>query len=127
MSDKEIEEIIQAKGLTAARVTPDDVEAVIVGEIYIVPNDSNIYQDGAHASGEFDEQKIKQTTICMLTLMNGFTVTGINNGPVSGANFDGELARKLAREKAVDQIWPLLGYQLKERLWAQSQVPKINT
>ena len=34
MNDKEIEQEIQAKGLTAPRVTPDDIEANIASEYY---------------------------------------------------------------------------------------------
>lgn len=55
-------------------------------------------------------------TICVMILRNGHRIVGINAGPVSIANYDEELARKLAREHAVDQIWPLEGYLLKDRL-----------
>lgn len=34
MNDNQIEQEIQAKGLTAPRVTPQDIEANIVGEHY---------------------------------------------------------------------------------------------
>ena len=34
MNDQQIEQEIQAKGLTAPRVTPADIEANIVGEYY---------------------------------------------------------------------------------------------
>jgi hypothetical protein len=40
MTDKAIEQEIQAKGLTAPRVTPADIEANIVGERYFTAADS---------------------------------------------------------------------------------------
>jgi hypothetical protein len=117
VSDQKIEQEIQAKGLTAPRVTPDDIEANIVGEHYHSPSD---YTIGCGFNiGHFDAEKIKRHTICILTLGNGYTVVGINTGPVSAANFDVELGRKLARQKAVDQIWPLLGYELASKLAAK--------
>lgn len=57
-------------------------------------------------------------TFCVLVLRNGFTVTG-ESACVSPENFDPAIGRKIAREKAVEKIWPLMGYALKERLAAQ--------
>ena len=48
-------------------------------------------------------------------LRNGFTVTG-ESACASPENFDAELGRKIARQNAVQKIWPLMGYALKERL-----------
>lgn len=109
-----IEQEIQAKGLTAPRVTSADIEAAIIGEHYHSPSDYTI--GCGHNIGTFDAEKIKRHTFCILTLNNGFTVVGVNEGPVSAANFDRELGRKMARQKAVDQIWPLMGYELRTRL-----------
>jgi hypothetical protein len=55
-------------------------------------------------------------TLCVIIMRNGHKIVGVNTGSVSDANFDGELARNLARKSAVDQIWPLLGYDLRQRL-----------
>ncbi len=38
---------------------------------------------------------------------------------MSAANFDAELGRKLARQKAIDQIWPLMGYELRTKLMGE--------
>ena len=54
-------------------------------------------------------------TFCVITLKNGFTVTG-ESACASPENFDAEVGRKSAREKAVQKVWPLTGYALKERL-----------
>ena len=54
-------------------------------------------------------------TFCVLVLKNGFTVTG-ESACASPENFDAEIGRKIARQNAVQKIWPLMGYELKQRL-----------
>ena len=54
-------------------------------------------------------------TFCVLVLRNGFTVTG-ESACASPENFDVELGRKIARQNAVAKVWPLMGYELRERL-----------
>lgn len=54
-------------------------------------------------------------TFCVLVLQNGFTVTG-ESACASPENFDAELGRKITRENAVNKLWPLMGYALKQRL-----------
>lgn len=56
-------------------------------------------------------------SICILVLNNGFTVIG-HSAPASPANFDPELGRKLAYEDAIRQIWPLMGFALRDKLHA---------
>lgn len=124
MNDQQIEQEIQAKRLSAPRVTPENVEASIAMEYYFTAEHG---VEGAVARGElwardaagvaFD-RPLGHITLCVLIMRNGHKIVGVNCGPVSGANFDAELARKLARKNAVDQIWPLLGFSLRERLVA---------
>lgn len=54
-------------------------------------------------------------TFCVLVLKNGFTVTG-ESACASPENFDKELGRKIARNNAVNKIWALEGYLLKQAL-----------
>ena len=54
-------------------------------------------------------------TFCVLVLRNGFTVTG-ESACVSPENFNAEVGRKVARENAIDKVWPLMGYALKSQL-----------
>ena len=58
-------------------------------------------------------------TICVLTMQNGFTVVG-TSACASPENYDQEIGEKVAYDKAVDQIWALEGYLLKERLYQES-------
>lgn len=47
-----------------------------------------------------------------------FTVTG-ESACASPENFNAEIGRKIARQKAIDKIWPLLGFRLRDRLATQ--------
>lgn len=55
----------------------------------------------------------KRTTICQLTLENGYTVLG-SSSVVDVKNFDLARGQKIAFDEAVDKIWPLEGYLLTE-------------
>jgi len=55
-------------------------------------------------------------TICVLTLRNGFTVTG-ESASASPENFNKEIERKIAKDNAREKIWALEGYLLKQRLY----------
>lgn len=118
MNDQSIEQEIHAKGKTAARVTPADIEANIDGEYYFTAA-----QGVQAAMGEQDELTIltgmhgelRLLTFCVLHLQNGFTVSG-ESACASPENFDGEIGRKIARANAVQKIWPLMGYELRTKL-----------
>jgi hypothetical protein len=110
MNDQAIEQEIQAKGKTAPRITPADIEANIATEHYFTAEDGALA-----ASAKKVPQSLGLLTFCVLTLQNGFTVTG-ESACASPENFDAELGRKIARQNAVQKMWPLMGYALKEKL-----------
>ncbi len=129
MSDKAIEQEIQAKGLTAPRVTPQRIQDVIASEHYFTAADGVA---GAAAAGslhcrhaEVDTTKEQAPlppyqahrllTFCVITLKNGFTVTG-ESACASPENFDAELGRVIARDNAISKVWMLEGYLLKQQL-----------
>lgn len=118
MSDKDIEQQIQAKGKTAPRVTPARIEAVIVSEHYFTAGDG--YAGAAALTVKEGElitppEQLDLLTFCVLVLSNGFTVTG-ESACASPENFDAEIGRSIARENAIQKIWPLEGYLLKQNL-----------
>jgi len=98
MTDNEIEQEIQAKGLTAPRLTPDLIEGVIEAQSF--------------------HKLTEVLTVCVLTLKNGFTVTG-ESACGSPENYNEELGNKIARANAVDKIWTLEGYLLKQSLFVK--------
>ena len=112
-SDAGIERLIRAKGKTAARVTPADIEANIRAETYFTAFDGFMADDRDMAMQDADALKL--LTFCVLVLRNGFTVTG-ESACASPENFDAEIGRRVARENAVQKIWPLMGYELRTKL-----------
>jgi Phage protein (N4 Gp49/phage Sf6 gene 66) family len=122
MNDQTIEQEIQTKGLTAPRVTPADIEANILSEHYFTAGDGYCGAaslDLSESSGEpptlAPPEALDLLTFCVLILRNGFTVTG-ESACASPENFDADLGRKIARQNAINKVWPLMGYALKERL-----------
>jgi hypothetical protein len=111
--DTGIEAEIQAKGKTAARVTPADIEANIAEEMYFTAADAVIGKGGQVARNS----PVQLLTFCVLVLANGFTVTG-ESACASPENFDADIGRKIARQNAVNKIWPLMGYELRTKLAA---------
>lgn len=117
MNDQ-IEQEIQAKGLTASRVTPADIEAEIASVHYFVASDAIQHENAVHEFPGSDGWLLGNTqllTFCIVQLRNGFTVTG-ESACASPGNFDAELGRKIARQNAVNKIWPLLGFRLRDHL-----------
>ncbi|ENZ3602462.1 Gp49 family protein [Pseudomonas aeruginosa] len=124
VSCDEIEQEIQAKGLTAPRITPADVEASIASEHYFTAHqgDAKAVEVAAFSGGSLNAAASRSTpdalrllTFCVLVLRNGFTVTG-KSACASPENFDEEIGRKIARQNAVQKVWQLEGYLLRERL-----------
>lgn len=88
--------IILAGANKAPRVTPTDIDNAVKSEQFHVFPDTCL-------------------TVCVLTLDNGFTVTG-ESACASPANFNKDIGERVARENAKQKIWPLLGFRLKDRL-----------
>ena len=117
--EQQIEQEIQSKNLNAPRLTPDHIDSKIKAVEYILPRDVCKRDNGVEV---FDAPLPLQTlTFCILTLENGFTVTG-EYACASPENFDAEIGRKIAFENAREKIWLLEGYLLKEKLNHQIKI-----
>lgn len=108
-----IEETDQASLAVAkspsTRVSLADIEANIVGEFSSTAEKM--------FPGMPTPQPMALLTVCVIVLKNGFTVIG-KSAPADAKNFNAELGHKFAREDAIRQIWPLMGYALREKLAA---------
>ena len=125
----DIEKEILGKCLTAPRVTTQRIEEVIASEYYFTAADGVAGAAEAcalhcrHAEVDTTKEKAplppyqshRLLTFCVITLKNGFTVTG-ESACASPENFDAEIGRKIARQNAVNKIWQLEGYLLKQEL-----------
>lgn len=105
MNDQLIEQEIQAKGLTAPRITPADLEANIVDTEIVV----HVSKSG---------QVLRWA---VLTTLNGFAVTGKPSCAVSSANDNAEIGISVAISNAKDELWPLMGYELRTQLFNQTR------
>ena len=112
-----IQNEIEAKGFTAPRVTPADIEAEIVSEHYFTAAQGKraAFEEHGLPARDLKYEPLERLTFCMLVLKNGFTVTG-ESACVSPENFDAEIGRKVPRQNAVDKIWPLLGFSLRDAI-----------
>ena len=104
MNDLAIEQEIQAKGLNAPRITLSDLEANITS-IEIVKHVST--------SGQVLRWAV-------ITTQNGYSVVGKPSCAASPANDDQEIGEKLAIDNARNELWPLMGYALREKLFNPS-------
>ncbi|CAA6806836.1 MAG: Unknown protein [uncultured Sulfurovum sp.] len=97
MNEKKTEEKLQELGLNAPRLNPEHIDNIIIDEYYhIVPNTT--------------------LTLCVLTLRNGFTVSG-ESAAASPENFNEKIGREISKENARNKIWALEGYLLKQKLY----------
>jgi hypothetical protein len=92
-----IEEQIKATKPVAPRLTPADIDAVIVSESFTVLPSGKVM-------------------VCELMLKNGFSVRG-EAATVSKENFNDEIGKTISRADARDKIWQLEGYLLQQRLF----------
>lgn len=104
MTPEQVEQKVQQNNLTAPRVSLADVTANIVH--------TEIVKVVTHGGG------ILRWAI--LTTRNGYAVTGRPSASVSPENDNAEIGEKVAIDNARAELWPLMGYALKDRLHAQA-------
>lgn len=123
--------------VAARRLSPSDIEAAIVSEHCftgangllgaLLPETDEgdvpfASKDGRSAWDivEDDHPQLRLLTFCVLVLRNGTKVVGINYGAIDPAQHDAERGKQEARKHAIEQVWPLLGHELRSRLAAVS-------
>lgn len=97
-----------AANAVAPRVSLADIEAAIAEKHFALGS-------ALSAVPLRSKHPLSIITMCAVVMNNGFTVIG-KSAPASADNFNAELGRKFAYEDAVRQIWPLMGYALREKL-----------
>lgn len=99
-----------AENAVAPRVSLSDIERKI---------DEKHFVTGAQAleavAGKLnDDHPLNFLTMCFPIMDNGYMVVG-KSAPASAQNFNKDLGQKLAYEDAVRQVWPLMGFVLRDR------------
>ena len=106
-------EALSAKGATAPRVSVPKIEHQMGSVVYINLGDA-IERTGQDASAHSHLM-----TLCVITMRNGFVEVG-KSAPASPENFDREKGKIFAHEDAVRNLWPKLGYALRDTLWMEN-------
>jgi hypothetical protein len=96
----------------APRVALADIEAAVASRY-----DLNAHDVITKTIGGPVNEPLAVLSICVLVMKNGFTVIG-KSAPASPENFNPELGKKFAYEDAVRQLWPLMGFALRDKLAA---------
>ena len=101
--EQHLEQELQARGLTAPRITPDHIDQLL-----------------KKAQVGFWQPEGTTLTICVIQLPNGFCVTG-ESAAASLENFQEDIGQELAFKKARVKVWELEGYRLKSELHAMEE------
>lgn len=100
------------------RVTLEELEASIIDERYLNLGHGLASQgtlsDGHNAAGA-PHVATERTTLCVLTLDNDIVVVG-KSACVDPRLYDAKIGREIARRDAVNQVWPLLGMRLADKI-----------
>lgn len=94
---------------TAPRVTEKQLDANIKSVRYLNAG----YACNTSSVGVSADSPLHLLTFCILTLRNGFTVTG-ESACVSPENYDEEIGRRIAYANAKQKVWALMGYALRD-------------
>lgn len=100
------------------RITEEHIDSIIEGAYYF--NMAKAVENEAVLIPEDHLKALSTTTVCALVLSNGFTITG-KSACVDPNTFNEELGKKYAYEQAVDKVWELEGYLLKQNLYEKAQ------
>ncbi len=98
----------------APRITPSDLDSNIVGTYYF--NGREAVLSDHVVPPQYDSEALSLLTFCVLVLRNGFTVVG-KSACASPENYNKEIGEEVALRDAKNQMWPLMGYHLKQTLF----------
>ena len=103
-----------ASNAVAPRVSLADIEASIAAKYFLTAEEALTGVGFVVPANS----PLRLLTICILEMNNGFVIVGKSApaSPASPENFYPKLGEKFAYEDAVRQLWPLMGYALRERL-----------
>ena len=111
-SSLEITDQASAAVATEPRVSLADIKAAISRTYYMTgleaTNCENVSPEHL--------KPLSVMTMCVMVMRNGFMVIG-KSAPASAGNYDRDLGKQYAYEDAIRQLWPLMGFSLRDRLY----------
>lgn len=131
MKDNHVTESELKAKSTGRRVTLESVQDAIASEHYFTaaqgvlgsilmdnPDEAKTKIPSLELSTEGPRQPLDLMTFCVLTLTNQYTVVG-QSACADPTNYNKEIGQRLAREHAVRQIWPLMGFALRTEILSE--------
>lgn len=112
MDSLQVTDAQSAAVAVAPRVALSDIETAIAERHDFTAGQAVAAMGAAHGAA------LGLLSICLLVMNNGFTIIG-KSAPASPENYNADLGRKYAYEDAVRQLWPLMGYALRDKLCAR--------
>ncbi|HCE6987339.1 TPA: hypothetical protein NHP85_001512 [Pseudomonas aeruginosa] len=106
---------MEATQVNGPRVTPADVEAEIVSQFFFTAADG-VLGESQIGTAPAAWVGLERVTFAVLTLRNGTKVVGINYGAIDPAQHSSERGRDEARKDAVNKVYELLGFRLRDEL-----------
>lgn len=125
MSSLEVTDRAAAAVAVAPRVTLKDIEDAIADKFFVNGGNvaaASLAENGVVSALASDQHvdkfpTVKVLTVCLMVMKNGFTVIG-KSAPAAPENYNAELGRKFAYEDCIRQLWPLMGFALRDKLSA---------
>lgn len=110
-----------AANAVAPRVSLADIEASILGKYWGTADQlvGPTNEDGSRPRFCATDM-LKHMTVCVVIMKNGFIVIG-KSATAGPDKFNADLGCKLAYEDAVRQLWPLMGFALKQHLHVEAK------
>lgn len=99
-------------------VSKASIEAKIRGVYFI--NAGEALKDSNRGYIQRDLEELKLVTICIIILENGFKVEG-TSACVDPSRYNEAIGQEEAYKNAVEKIWELEGYALKQKLFEAVQ------
>ena len=113
MDSLQTTDAVAAAGATHPRVSLDDIKNSIADFYFVTAGDAVRATRAGAAQDALPTLDL--LTVCFVVMKNGFVVIG-KSAPASAANFDAEKGRTFAWEDAIRQLWPLMGFSLRDQL-----------
>ena len=121
MNTQEIKQLVHDTVKIQARIIPSNIENLIQEAFYFTAKqgaEKGAEENGLHlrALAKMDSDAIGKLAICVLVLSNGHTVIG-EAICASLDPLDVTAGHRLAKLDAINKIWALESYLLKQRLY----------
>ena len=104
-------------------ITRADIEANIAREFYFTGTHGVLGESEMGTRPTGIASGLDQLTFCVIVLRNGTKIVGINHGSIDPVQHDPSRGKVEARAHAIEQIWPLMGYELRTKM---ANAPKPN-